>query len=95
MIPEYNSKSLAIGVPGLLMQIGGAVARGVLIRSGTEVGPGLLWATVGVQLLGSVLLIIGLGYYAKAKGYSGVLGLLGLLSCIGLIILAVLPDKTR
>jgi hypothetical protein len=46
-------------------------------------------------LLGAVLLIIGLGYYAKGKGYSAVLGLLGLFSCIGLLILAVLPDKTK
>jgi len=46
-------------------------------------------------LFSVILVIIGLGYYAKAKGYSAVLGLLGLLSCIGLFALAVLPDKTE
>ncbi len=39
------------------------------------------------------MLIIGLGYYAKAKGYSRWLGLLGLFSWVGIIVLAVLKDK--
>jgi len=43
----------------------------------------------------AVLFLMGLCYYAKAKGYSGRVGLLGLLSSLGLLILAALPDKTK
>jgi hypothetical protein len=96
MIPEYNSKSLAIGVPGLLLQIAGAVSRVWLVQQqGAQLNMTLMWATVAAQLIGSIMLIVGLGYYAKAKGYSGALGLLGLLSCIGILILAILPDKNK
>ena len=44
---------------------------------------------------GLVMLMVGLCYYALAKGYSKWLGLLGLLSRIGLIVLACLPDRTK
>ena len=40
-----------------------------------------------------ILLIIGLGYYAKAKGHSVYFGLLGLLSWLGIIVLIALRDK--
>ena len=96
MIPEYNSKSLAIGLPGLLFQIGGALARMYLIhKHGGELNAALFWTTLVVQVIGSIMLIVGLAYYAKAKGYHGALGFLGVLSCIGLVILAVLPDRAK
>ena len=56
------------------------------------------WAAIASSVgitVSTILLILGLGYYAKSKGYAGALGLLGLLSCVGLIIVAVLPDKTK
>ena len=100
MIPEYNRKSLALGIPGLLLQIGCQVAIN-LIAAKAKAGGGaappaaLSFALLAGMLLGTILLITGLCYYAKGKGYSGVLGLLGLLSCLGLLILAILPDKTK
>lgn len=40
------------------------------------------------------MLIIGLSYYARGKGYSAWFGILaGLLSWVGIIFLAVLKDK--
>jgi len=88
-----------LGIPGLLIQLGCVIASNMLAakaKSGGEVPPIALAGLFAVgSIVGSILLIIGLCYYAKAKGYSGVLGLLGLLSCIGLIILAVLPDKAK
>ncbi len=45
-------------------------------------------------LLGTVLLIIGLVYYAKAKGRHPAWGIMGLLSIIGLIVLALLKDRS-
>jgi hypothetical protein len=98
MIPEYNQKSLQIGIPGLLLQIAGALVPRVLYGGGgvaAQMPEWVAWGALVGELAGSVLLIIGFSYYAKAKGYSGVLGLLGLLSCIGLLILALLPDKTK
>ena len=47
-----------------------------------------------VALGGSLLLIIGLGFYAKAKGRHPAWGLMGLLSLIGVLVLACLTDRT-
>ena len=91
MIAEYHRKSLMLGIPGLVLQL---VCNVLLSASGAQ-SRGLVWIFWAGVLLGSVLLIIGLGYYTKGKGYSGLLGLLGLLSCIGVLIVALLPDKTR
>lgn len=102
MIPEYNRKSLLIGIPGLLIQVGCAfvpLILGALRVDTARLSPlasfGLVLVLILGPLLGAVLLIIGLCYYAKGKGYNAALGLLGLLSCIGLLILALLPDKTK
>lgn len=99
MIPEYNRKSLALGIPGLILQYGPFLAIAVLAHGKNQSGPPLpeiaAYAVLGGVILGSAMLILGLCYYAKAKGYSAVIGLLGLLSCVGLLILAVLPDRTK
>ena|SRR6478609_9501745 len=99
MIAKYNRKSLILGIPGLLLQLGCMFLSNLLAanaKSGGAAPPALLaLLLVFGALIGAVLLIVGLCFYAKAKGYSAVLGLLGLLSCIGLLILAVLPDKTK
>jgi hypothetical protein len=93
MIAEYNRKSLMIGIPGLILQIVCQVLSTTMASHGNMTL--LSWVLLAGLFAGSVLLIIGLVYYAKGKGYSGALGLLGLLSCLGLLILAVLPDKTK
>jgi hypothetical protein len=99
MIAKYNRKSLVLGVPGLLLQIGCLFLSNFLAakaKAGGSAVPESLALLLGVGMIaGAVLLVIGLCFYAKAKGYSAVLGLLGLLSCIGLLILAVLPDKAK
>ena len=74
MIKKLNNKSMAFGVPGIIIQTIGFAINPIVV------------------LLGGVLLIIGLGYYAKAKGHSGYFGLFGLLSWIGIIVLIVLKD---
>ncbi len=78
-----NTWSFVFGIPGLILQ-----ATGNMMYGTTGRGVGLL-----VLLVGTALLIVGLGFYARSRGQSGVYGLLGLLSCIGLVILAVLPRK--
>lgn len=49
------------GVPGIALQIVGQVAYGSVEPVGNP-----LW--VGVMLAGTVLLIVGLSFYAKGKG---------------------------
>jgi hypothetical protein len=87
MIKRYNNKSLALGIPGIVLQITG---QGVS-RVYPETGIGLLG--VLALFVGTGLLIVGLAYYAIAKGRSGWWGLCGFLSLIGLLILALLKDK--
>ncbi len=45
-------------------------------------------------LVGTVLAFVGFGYYAKAKGRSMAWGLCGFLSFVGLVILALLKDRS-
>jgi len=85
MIPHYQKKSNRFILVWLLAKLGGLVMSVVLANDF-----GIL-----IQLLGSVCLIVGCVYYAKAKGHSGWWGLLALLSILGLIILACMTDKRK
>jgi hypothetical protein len=87
MIARYNNLSLALGFPGLIAQGYGSYAMSKPDWSG-PVPPVLL-------LVGTVLLMLGLRYYAIAKGRSGLWWLMGFLGLIGLIVLAVLPDLAK
>ena len=58
------------------------------LRTPTTAGIGL-----AVSLVGTVLLLIGLAFYAKAKGRHPAWCLMAFLSLIGLIVLALLKDK--
>jgi hypothetical protein len=87
MLKRYNNISLALGIPGIILQVVG----NVIFQANQETAVGLLG--VLVLLLGTGLLIAGLAYYAIAKGRSGWWGLCGFLSLIGLIILALLKDN--
>lgn len=78
-----NKLGFAFGVPGLGLQIGGAV-----------IGEALDMPAIGavLRLLGVVLLIVGIGYVAVYKGRKPAWALLGLIGCIGLIVMLVLKD---
>ena len=77
MIKKYNNISLAIGIPGLILQLYGTFEQVSIL-----------------SILGSIALIVGLAFYAKAKARHPAWGLLGLLSILGMIILALIPDKS-
>jgi len=77
-IKRLNGISLGLGIPGIVLQIAGNAIGG---NGGS-----------GVLVLGTVLLLVGLSFYARMKGRSGWWGLLGFLSILGLIALAVLPS---
>ena len=94
MIIGYKRKSMAFGIPGLFLQIGCMTASRILAAKTGEPQ----WITMSLaigSLIGLILLIVGLRHYAKAKGYSDAYGYLGLLSLLGVLIMAVLPDKTK
>jgi hypothetical protein len=99
MIAKYVRKSLMFGGPGLLLQMGCTFVANLIIKKAMTIGTVPLAVLTGIFVVGSIagniLFIAGLSFYAKAKGYSAVLGALGLLSCIGLLILALIPDRTK
>lgn len=86
MIAKYNRISIAIGLPGILMQIGGRV---MMMNASTE-SETLLPALLA--FVGTGLLLVGLAFYAKAKGRHPAWCLFAFLSLIGLIVLACLKD---
>ena len=58
-----------------------------------------IWGNILVQpimlILGTILLMIGLAYYAMAKGRNPAWCLMGFLSIIGLIVLGCLKDLEK
>ena len=91
LIPEHNRMGFMLGIPGLVLQTGSSFLAPMFQPM---LGSSATILTSVLSLCGMALVIAGLAYVAMAKGYHFALGFLGLLSCIGLIILAVLPDKT-
>lgn len=87
MDKKLNKVSLLWGVPGIVLQHLG------FFMSGMFAEPLIALFFLFLSLVGTVLLLIGLGYYAKAKGHTPVWGLMGLLSCLGILVLALLPDR--
>ena len=87
MIEAYNRKSFIFGIPGIILQIVGNFMRdpeGIMTILG-----------VLIVLCGTVLLMIGLAFYAKAKDRHPAWCLFAFLSIIGLIVLACLKDKSQ
>ena len=78
MIKRYNNLSLKIAIPGIALQLIGGYMLG------------------GEQLIlaGTVMVIVGLAFYAKAKGRNPAWCLVGGISCLGLLIMALLKDKS-
>ncbi len=84
MIQRYNSISFVFGIPGILLQIIGNVLG--------RTNPDKEILGIFVSLAGTGLLLVGLAYYAMAKGRSPAWCLMAFLSLIGLIVLACLQD---
>jgi len=87
MIMEYNRTSLRFGIPGALLQFPGPF----LIE--------YLWPQIDllpkcVAGLGSILLLIGLSYYARAKGRHPGWCLFAFLSWFGILVLALLEGRS-
>ena len=98
MIPEYNRKSLGFGITGIVLQV--LPFPALVIASAVGHDPydpdavNTLGLVIGsLPFVGTLLLFVGLAYYAKAKGRHPAWCLLALLSCFGFMLLAFLKDK--
>ena len=95
MIAKYNRISLCWGIPGIILQNAGLIAvmsYTAKARPAEAIPPYIPY----MQLMcgaGTVLLLIGLAYYAAAKGRSAVWCLSAFLGIIGLFILSRLKDN--
>ena len=88
MIRRYNNISLAIGIPGFILQIIGAAVGVIGAKEEMPSLPGVL-----ISLIGSGMLIIGLAYYAKAKDRHWAWCFFGLFSLMGILVLFLLADR--
>jgi hypothetical protein len=94
MNTEQKNKSLAFGIPGLILQIGClSLSHAWAAKNGEH--PDWFFLFSAGSLIGLLLLIVGLRHYAKAKGYGSEWGLLGIFSLLGVFVLIALPDKTN
>jgi hypothetical protein len=89
MIARYNNRSLLFGIPGILLQMCGVVAPVAQVPGHPEIADMLF---ILLRIVGTILLMIGLGYYAKAKGRNSAWCFMGFLSCFGLLFLAIMKD---
>jgi hypothetical protein len=89
MIKRYNNLSFLFFLPGIVAQIAG----GILLQNHDPSEPmGIL--ALALMVVGTLLAIAGFGYYALAKGRSPFFGLLGFIGVPGLLLLAVLKDRS-
>ncbi len=100
MNPKYTRTSLIVGISGLILQtVCYALAKTFAARARAHLPVPPEWVAYALMagvLVGGILLILALCDFAKAKGYSGFVGiLLGLCSCLGLLVLVLLPDRTK
>jgi hypothetical protein len=96
VIPQYNRKSMVFGVLGLFVQIGCAWPY-LNSPSNIKVSPpAWTWDLFRIGFIGGTIFwIVGLCYYAKAKGHDAAWGLLGSICCIGLLILGCFKDRSK
>ena len=88
-IRRFNVLSFVFGIPGLILQ---GVGQVMMYEKGPL--PGYENYGVVAQVLGTILLIIGLGIYAEMKGRNFFWGLMGFLSLL-LTMLPSSPDCVR
>jgi len=96
MNARYAVAALAVGLPALGLQAVAYRAASSLAANQpfflTAADP--LWVALIGSAVSTLLLMVALGFYARAKGQSVFLGLLAVFSCVGLLVVALLPDKT-
>ena len=84
MIASYNRESLLLGVPGLVLQYGGLFLTVDFFLVG-----------ILAMLIGTILLLFGLGFYLKAKNRNLAWVVLIFIPILGILFLALLVDKSK
>ena len=97
MIAKYNRRSLYWGIPGAWLHLCSAMTMVAQAGGGADstVSQAERLGGMSVVLLGTVLLMIGFYYYARAKGRTGFWWLFGLIGPIGIVVLVCLKDITQ
>ncbi|MBT4484967.1 MAG: hypothetical protein HOC71_14960 [Candidatus Latescibacteria bacterium] len=78
MIKSENNKSLLFGAPGIFIQLAGSQFLHNEL----------------IIFIGTILFVAGVVFYARSKGRHPLWGILGAWSFIGVIIIALLKDKS-
>ena len=96
MIKKYNSLSFVYGVPGILLRFLSFIP--IYLTSSRSMATSItIMAILGcltMFVVGTALLLVGLGYYAKSRGRSWAYCFFAFLGIIGLIVLMCLKDLT-
>ena len=92
MIQPHKTLSTVGVALAMAVFAGGGITAGAISSSSARTGE-IIW--IAAVALGFTLWVWGCYHQAKAKGYSGWWGILGLLSAPGLLVLLVLPDRTK
>lgn len=95
MLAEYNRRSLLWGVPGVVLQLTGLI---VVMNYNAKADPvtavpSYIMYMRLAGLFGTVLLLVGLAYYAIGKGRSAAWCFCAFLGIVGVLILAALKDN--
>ena len=93
MIKHYNNLSFLIFIPGASAQISGLIMRD-LYKQRVAQAPASGALAGALIAVGTLLAITGLGFYAKAKGRSILWGLAGFIGFPGILVLAILKDRS-
>ena len=88
MVKRYNNLSFLFFIPGILLQIAGFVLNRDQPQNSFEP------LAVVLLIAGTALAISGFAYYAKAKGRSVSWALAGFIGLPGLLLLAILKDRS-
>jgi hypothetical protein len=89
MIKRYNNLSFLFFIPGVIAQVAG------IILLEEHVPPESLGILASFLVIGGTLMAItGFAFYAKAKGRSPLWGVAGFIGLPGLLLLAVLKDRS-
>lgn len=91
MIIKYKSKAFVWGIPGVVLQMLGALGVFAETKATPDIEP--KFAAIFFIIMGTAFLMAGLACYCRAKGRHYAWALTGLASFFGFFILGLLRDK--
>jgi len=89
MITRYNNLTNLFFIPGIIAQ-----GAGSILMYENKLAEPLRILALLLSIGGTLMAVTGLTYYAKAKGRSPLWGVAGFISLLGLLLLAVLKDRS-